>query len=111
MAIDPVFPADNEFRVSDVPPGSALLTGNVAVFNVDGRLCATQATCTHRHGPLHEGTFEGSTVTCPWHGSQFDVCTGAVIRGPAQDPLATFTVTVEGEVGRSHAPALTVRSA
>jgi 3-phenylpropionate/trans-cinnamate dioxygenase ferredoxin component len=91
---------DNEFRVSDVPPGSALLVGHVAVFNVDGRLCATQNECTHRQGPLNEGKLDGSTVTCPLHGSQFDVSTGAVLRGPATEPLKTYTVVVEGDVGR-----------
>ena len=47
-----------------------------------------------------EGALDGSTVTCPWHGSQFDVCTGAVRRGPAREPLETYPVTVEGDVGR-----------
>jgi nitrite reductase/ring-hydroxylating ferredoxin subunit len=91
---------ENEFRVRDVHPGSMVLVGEVAVFNVDGDLCATEATCTHRQGPLGEGTLEGSTVTCPWHGSQFNVCTGAVLRGPATQPLRTYSVTIEGELGR-----------
>jgi hypothetical protein len=47
---------ENGFRVMDVPPGSALLIGDVAVFNVAGRFCATQSKCTHRQGPLNEGT-------------------------------------------------------
>ena len=75
---------ENEFRISDVPPGSVLLMGDVAVFNADGQLCATHARCTHKQGPLSEGTLDGSTVTCPWHGSQFNVCTGAAIKGPAK---------------------------
>ncbi len=90
----------NQFRIDDLPPGSALLVGNVAVFNVEGSLCATQATCTHKQGPLNEGQLDGSTVTCPWHGSRFDVCTGAVMQGPAADPLKTYRVIVEGEIGR-----------
>ena len=91
---------ENEFRIDGVPSGSILLVGNVAVFNVAGNFCATQATCTHKEGPLNEGKFDGSTVTCPWHGSQFNVCTGAVLRGPARDPLKTYRVIVEGEIGR-----------
>jgi nitrite reductase/ring-hydroxylating ferredoxin subunit len=104
MAIEPVPLKANEFRISDVPPGSVLLVGNVAVFNVDGGLCATQAACPHRQGPLNEGTLDGSTVTCPWHGSQFNVCTGAVLRGPAREALRTYAVTIDGDVGRVEVP-------
>jgi nitrite reductase/ring-hydroxylating ferredoxin subunit len=89
-----------EFRMDEVPPASALLVGPVTVFNVAGSLCPTQAKCTHRGGPLNEGTLDGSTVTCPWHGSQFNVCTGAVLRGPAREPLKTYRVTLEGDIGR-----------
>jgi len=91
---------DNQFRIEAVPPGSALLVGDAAVFNVAGSFSATQAKCTHRGGPLHEGKLEGSTVTCPWHGTQYDVCTGAVLRGPAIEPVKTYRVIVEGEIGR-----------
>src|SRR5258708_34187604 len=72
---EPAALKDNEFRVSKVPPGSALLVGNVAVFNVAGSFCATQDKCTHRQGPLSAGKLDGSTVTCPDHGAQFNVCT------------------------------------
>ena len=91
---------EKQFRINEVLPGSALLVGNVAVFNVAGSFCATQAKCTHKQGPLSEGKLDGSTVTCPWHDSQFNVCTGAVLRGPAADPLKTYRVIVEGEIGR-----------
>ena len=91
---------DNQFRVDAVPPGSALLVGEMAVFNVAGGFCATQAKCTHRGGPLNEGKLDGSTVTCPWHGSQYNVCTGAVLRGSATESVKTYRVIVEGEVGR-----------
>ena len=91
---------ENQFCVSEVSPGSALLVGEVAVFNIAGRFCATQAKCPHRRGPLSEGNLEGSTVTCPWHGSQFNVCTGAVLRGPAVDSLKTYPVVVAGEIGQ-----------
>jgi uncharacterized protein YbjT (DUF2867 family)/nitrite reductase/ring-hydroxylating ferredoxin subunit len=92
--------ADNEFRVSDVPPGSVLLMGKVAVFSAAGGFCATQAMCTHKAGPLSEGTVDDTTVTCPLHGSQFNIWTGAVLRGPAKEPLKTYRVTVDGDIGR-----------
>jgi nitrite reductase/ring-hydroxylating ferredoxin subunit len=91
---------DNQFRVEAVP-GSALLVGEVAVFNVAGSFCATQAKCTHWGGPLNVGGLEGSTVTCPWHGTQYNVCTGAVLLGPATEPVRTYRVIVEGAIGTS----------
>jgi uncharacterized protein YbjT (DUF2867 family)/nitrite reductase/ring-hydroxylating ferredoxin subunit len=90
----------SEFRVSAVPPGSAFLVGEAAVFNVGGTLCATQDKCTHRQGPLNKGKLDGSTVTCPLHGSQFNVCTGEVLRGPATEPVKTYEVIVDGDIGR-----------
>ncbi len=57
--------ADIEFRISGVPPGSALSVGDAAVFNAGGTLCAAQGKCTHMQGPLSEGKLDGSTVTCP----------------------------------------------
>jgi len=91
---------DNQFRVDAVQPGSALWVGDMTVFDVAGHFCATQTKCPHKQGPLNEGKLDGSTVTCPWHGSQFNVCTGTVLQGPAVDPLKTYCVTVDGEVGR-----------
>ncbi|MGH8542947.1 MAG: Rieske (2Fe-2S) protein [Gammaproteobacteria bacterium] len=32
-------------------------------------------------------SWKGTTVTCPCHGSQFDVTSGAVLRGPAARPV------------------------
>jgi uncharacterized protein YbjT (DUF2867 family) len=107
-SIDPTALKENEFRVSEVPPGSALLVGDVAVFNIAGSFCATQDKCTHRQGPLSKGTLDGSTVTCPNHGAQFNVCTGEVLRGPAQDPLKTYRVIVDGVIGRVVARAAAV---
>jgi nitrite reductase/ring-hydroxylating ferredoxin subunit/uncharacterized membrane protein len=48
-----------------------------------GEVCALANLCTHLGGPLAEGSREGDTVICPWHGSRFDLRTGAVQEGPA----------------------------
>jgi nitrite reductase/ring-hydroxylating ferredoxin subunit/uncharacterized membrane protein len=48
--------------------------------------------CSHRGGPLSEGTVEGGCVTCPWHGSRFDLATGAVVEGPASVAQPSYEV-------------------
>jgi nitrite reductase/ring-hydroxylating ferredoxin subunit/hemoglobin-like flavoprotein len=94
----------NEFHLSDVAPGQTVLVHldgqGVAVFNLDGTFHATQAECTHEGGPLNEGKMDGETVTCPWHGSCFNVKTGEVVHGPARQPIQTFRVTIDGAIGR-----------
>ena len=69
----------------------------VAIANVGGQLHAFDDTCTHRACSLAKGTLDGTTVTCPCHGSQFDVTTGEVLRGPAQQPVRSRLVQIEGE--------------
>src|SRR5688572_16222226 len=46
--------------------------------------------CTHRGGPLSDGALICGTVQCPWHGSQFDVKTGEVKCGPAEEGIETY---------------------
>jgi nitrite reductase/ring-hydroxylating ferredoxin subunit len=67
----------------------------VNVTNVGGRLYAIDDTCTHMGCSLANGSLEGTVVTCACHGSQFDVTSGAVLRGPAQRPLRSIPVIVE----------------
>ncbi len=71
----------------------------ILVVNPDGELRCLDARCTHAGAPLAEGELRGSTLTCPWHGSQFDVTDGRVLRGPAQNPLRVYpTKTQDGFV-------------
>ncbi len=70
---------------------------SIAVFKVKGKFYAVEEKCTHRGGPLHEGSLDGTTVTCPWHGSKFDIRTGKVMGGPATKDVPSYKVTVKGE--------------
>ena len=69
----------------------------VNVANASSDLYAFDDTCTHRGCSLAKGKLDGTTVTCPCHGSQFDITSGAVLRGPAQQPVRSRRVQVEGE--------------
>ena len=72
----------------------------IAVANVGGTFHAFNDTCTHLQCSLAEGELEGTVVTCPCHGSQFDVTSGEVLRGPAQEPVQSYAVRVENEALR-----------
>jgi nitrite reductase/ring-hydroxylating ferredoxin subunit/uncharacterized membrane protein len=63
------------------------------------RIHALANRCNHRGGPLHEGDLGESTITCPWHGSIFDLETGSVERGPAASPQPVYEARLrEGRV-------------
>jgi nitrite reductase/ring-hydroxylating ferredoxin subunit len=86
-------------EVTDLTPGErrVLELGDerIAVANVGGLLYAIDDRCPHRQCSLAEGSLEGTVVTCPCHGSQFDVRTGERLRGPAVRGIRTFAVQVE----------------
>jgi nitrite reductase/ring-hydroxylating ferredoxin subunit len=67
----------------------------VAVFRVGEELLAVAARCTHVGGPLDRGAVSGGVVTCPLHGSQFELATGKVVRGPAASPVRAYRVREE----------------
>jgi nitrite reductase/ring-hydroxylating ferredoxin subunit len=62
----------------------------LVIRSEDGAVCAIANACTHVGGPLDEGERDGNVVTCPWHSSRFDLCSGEVLRGPAREPQRRF---------------------
>jgi 3-phenylpropionate/trans-cinnamate dioxygenase ferredoxin component len=68
----------------------------VCLAKVDGTVYAFTDDCTHIGGPLNEGELDGEVLTCPWHGAQFDVRTGKVLRGPARQDIQTYPVRMDG---------------
>ena len=68
----------------------------IALFRVGNKVCAIEHVCPHQGGPLAEGGLEGSVVTCPWHGWQFDVTTGECTFNPSIKQM-TFNVKEEGD--------------
>lgn len=69
----------------------------VCLARVDGAIYAFTDNCTHVGGPLNEGELDDCVLTCPWHGAQFDVRSGKVLRGPARQDILTYPIKVEGE--------------
>jgi nitrite reductase/ring-hydroxylating ferredoxin subunit/uncharacterized membrane protein len=58
--------------------------------------------CTHRGASLADGVLMCGTVQCPWHGSQFDVASGEVRAGPAEECIAVYRVEEDGDQVRLH---------
>ena len=69
----------------------------IAVARSGGTLYAFSDICTHRQCNLSlGGEIDGTAITCECHGSTFDMATGQVLEGPAEEPIATFPVRDEG---------------
>jgi nitrite reductase/ring-hydroxylating ferredoxin subunit len=64
----------------------------IVLARTEDRYVAFDDRCTHRGGTLAGGSTMCNTVQCPWHGSQFDIVTGAVKSGPAKEPIKTYIV-------------------
>jgi nitrite reductase/ring-hydroxylating ferredoxin subunit len=70
---------------------------SIAIFRLGGAYYAIENTCPHRGGPLSEGEVEDDVVTCPWHGSRFNIKTGALLTPPARDGVKSFPVRIAGD--------------
>lgn len=88
-------------RVSEIPAGGMKMVTlgieEVLITNLEGKFYAIGNACTHVGGPLAEGELSGKVVTCPWHGSQFDVTDGHVVGPPARLPEPVYELTVQGD--------------
>jgi nitrite reductase (NADH) small subunit len=86
--------------VDELPEGAAKEVehdGRIyALFNVGGQISVIDGICPHQGGPLADGALEGTCVTCPWHGWQFDIRTGKTPLG-ARIKQAVYDVKVEGQ--------------
>jgi nitrite reductase/ring-hydroxylating ferredoxin subunit len=70
----------------------------ILVINLDGQFFCLDARCSHAGAPLVEGELRGDVLTCPWHGSQFNVTNGIVLKGPAARPLKIYEHIVNEDI-------------
>ena len=85
-------------------PAAGLSPGTMRAIRDNGRDILVASTgdgvfaigdiCTHKGCQLSRGTLEGSTVSCPCHGSAFDVRSGSVVKGPARQPEPSYPVAI-----------------
>jgi nitrite reductase (NADH) small subunit len=92
-----------KYRVAsfdEIPTGTGLeVTAGgrvIALFKTAEGIRAIDGICAHAGGPIGKGTLNGTVVTCPWHGWQYDVETGTHCLTP-QICQQSFAVEVEGD--------------
>lgn len=100
--------------IADLAEGASKLVyyrgEQIALFNAGGEIYAISNRCPHANGPLVDGELEGTSVTCPYHSSVFDLSTGQPEGGPAARPVTTFRVKVEDGVVLLGGPARPVET-
>jgi nitrite reductase/ring-hydroxylating ferredoxin subunit/uncharacterized membrane protein len=91
-------PLDLDGRILDNRPArSAVGPTAVLLSRQDDGVKVIADRCSHRGGPLSDGEVSEGCVTCPWHGSRFDLTTGEVRRGPAVVPQPVYEVRETGD--------------
>lgn len=88
-------------RVDDILVGDRRIMNldnalSIGVFHMEAGWFAIKNSCQHRGGPVATGVLEGKTITCPWHGFQYDVTNGELLVD-CNAKLETYPVTVQGE--------------
>lgn len=89
--------------LKEVPEGELVGTEvggvRVCLANVEGEVYAFADRCSHRDFPLSNGELDTDdcTVTCEWHGAQFDIRTGAALCLPATRPIPVYPCRVEDD--------------
>ena len=82
-----------------VPEGDvvgAIVAGkDIAFYEVDGEVFATDNLCTHGAARLSDGFLEDGAIECPLHQGRFDVCTGKALCAPLTEDIKTYPVKIE----------------
>lgn len=83
----------------DVPEGDVIgiqVAGrDIALYEVDGEVFATDNLCTHGAARMSDGFLEGREIECPLHQGRFDVCTGKAMCAPLTENIRTYPVKIE----------------
>ncbi|HXP05734.1 MAG TPA: non-heme iron oxygenase ferredoxin subunit [Stellaceae bacterium] len=68
----------------------------IALYEMDGEVFASDDICTHAYAKLSDGWMERDEIECPLHAGRFDIKTGKATAPPCVDDLKTYPARVEG---------------
>jgi naphthalene 1,2-dioxygenase system ferredoxin subunit len=69
----------------------------IALYDLDGALYATDDVCTHAYAKLSDGWLDKGEIECPLHAGRFDVATGKATAPPCTDDIKTYPVRIVGD--------------
>lgn len=89
--------------IKDISEGKSLIVKDsegreIALFNLEGEIFALENVCPHMGGPLGEGEIEEDCVTCPWHGWEFNIRSGACNNMPGEQANAIPILIKDGSI-------------
>lgn len=67
----------------------------IALYEVEGEIYATDNLCTHGAARMSDGFLEGREIECPLHQGRFDVCSGKALCAPLTENIRTYPVRIE----------------
>jgi nitrite reductase/ring-hydroxylating ferredoxin subunit len=69
----------------------------IAIYNVEGEIYATDNICTHAFALLTDGFLDGDVIECPLHGGCFKIKTGEGMGAPISEDIKTYPVRMVGD--------------
>ena len=69
---------------------------NIALYQVEGTIYATDNVCTHGNARLCDGFLDGYEIECPLHQGKFDIRNGKAMCAPLTEGVHTYPVKLEG---------------
>ncbi|SRR5579883_1429849 len=70
---------------------------DIALYDLDGQVYATDNICTHAYAKLSDGWLDRGEIECPLHAGRFDVATGKATAPPCTDDIKTYQARVAGD--------------
>ena len=69
----------------------------IALYEVEGEIFATDNLCTHGNARLCDGFLEGHEIECPLHQGKFDIRNGKAMCAPLTEDVKTYPIKIEGD--------------
>jgi naphthalene 1,2-dioxygenase ferredoxin component len=77
--------------------GVVIAGQEIALYDIDGTLYASDDVCTHAYAKLSDGWLDSGEIECPLHAGRFDIKSGTATAPPCTDALKTYPVRLSGD--------------